>query len=161
MSNQVTSQEAVLVAAIQDNEVLANEEQLIYANILEKGMFIGLLLLVVTFAIYVFRIMPAAVPLSEISGYWNLSVDQYLAAVNQNFLHLEHVPTGWSWLNLLGKGDFLNFTGIAMLSGITIVCYLAIAPVLLRKGDYAYAIMALLEAAILALAASGLLTVGH
>jgi len=48
----------------------ASDEQLLYANILEKGMLIGLVLMFITFALYVFRIMPAAVPLSEISGYW-------------------------------------------------------------------------------------------
>ena len=161
MSDQVTTQESAMAAAMENNVAQANEEQVIYANILEKGMFVGLLLLFVTFAIYVFRIMPPAVPLSEIAGYWNMNVEQYLAAVNQNFLQMEHVPTGWSWVNLLGKADFLNFIGIVILSGVTILCYLAILPTLLRKGDHAYFVMALLEVAILTLAASGILAVGH
>jgi hypothetical protein len=140
--------------------VQASEEQIVYANILEKGMYIGLLLLVITFTIYVFGIMPPAVPLGEIAGYWSMNVDGYLAAINQNFLQLDHAPTGWAWLKLLGRGDFLNFIGIAILSGVTILCYLAIVPTLLRKGDIAYAVMALVEVAILGLAASGLLAVG-
>ncbi len=139
----------------------ATEEQLLYANILEKGMLIGLALMFITFPLYVLNIMTAAVPLSEISSYWNQPVHEYLVAINNNFLHLEHLPTGWSWLKLLGKGDFLNFVPIALLSGVTIVCYLVIVPGLFRRGDKAYAIMALAEAAILTLAASGLLTVGH
>ena len=52
----------------------ATEEQLLYANILSKGMLVGLLLLFVTFALYVFGIMPAAIPLNEISGLWNQPV---------------------------------------------------------------------------------------
>lgn len=139
----------------------ATEEQLLYANILEKGMLIGLALMFITFPLYVLNIMTAAVPLAEISNYWNQPVHEYLVAINNNFLHLEHLPTGWSWLKLLGKGDFLNFVPIALLSGVTIVCYLVIVPGLFRRGDKAYAIMALAEAAILTLAASGLLTVGH
>jgi len=139
----------------------ATEEQLLYANILEKGMLIGLALMFITFALYVFRIMPAAVPLNEISGYWSQPVHDYLVAVNDNFLHQEHLVTGWSWMRLIGKGDFLNFVPIAILSGVTIVCYLSIAPGLFKRGDKAYAIMALAEAVILTLAASGLLAVGH
>ena len=52
-------------------------------------------------------------------------------------------------------------TAFIILSAITIVCYACIAPVLIRKKDRAYAIMALLEVFILTLAASGILTVGH
>ena len=139
----------------------ATEEQLLYANILEKGMLVGLVLMFITFTLYVFGIMPAAIPLSEISGYWNQPVHDYLVAINNNFLHMEHLPTGWSWVKLIGKGDFINFIPVAILSGVTIVCYLAIVPGLFKRGDKAYAIMALAEAIILALAASGLLAVGH
>jgi hypothetical protein len=60
-----------------------------------------------------------------------------------------------------GEGDFLNFVGIAILGGITIICYLAIVPSLLRKRDFAYLAMALVEVLVLSLAASGLLVVGH
>ena len=139
----------------------ATEEQLLYANILSKGMLIGLVLLFVTFALYVFGIMPPVIPLTEISGLWNQPVHDYLVAINQNYLHLEHLPTGWSWVKLIGKGDFINFIPVAILSGVTIICYLAIVPGLFKRGDKAYGIMALAEAVILTLAASGLLLVGH
>jgi hypothetical protein len=139
----------------------ATEEQLLYANILEKGMLVGLLLMFITFALYVFRIMPAAIPLNEIASYWSQPVHEYLVEINNNFLRWDHLPTGWSWIKLIGKGDFINFIPIAILSGVTIICYLAIVPGLFRRGDKAYAIMALAEAAILTLAASGLLAVGH
>jgi hypothetical protein len=139
----------------------ATEEQLLYARILSKGMLVGLLLLFVTFALYVFGIMPPAIPLTEISGLWNQPVHDYLVAINQNYLHLEHLPTGWSWVKLIGKGDFINFIPVALLSGVTIICYAAIVPGLFKRGDKAYAIMAIAEVIILSLAASGLLAVGH
>jgi hypothetical protein len=139
----------------------ATEEQILYARVLEKGMYLGLLLMFITFALYVFGIMDPAVPLNEIAGYWNQDVHSYLVAINENFLHLDHLPTGWSWMALVGKGDFLNFIPVAILSGVTIICYLIIVPGLFRRGDKAYGIMAIAEAVILALAASGLLAVGH
>ena len=139
----------------------ATQEQLLYADILSKGMLVGLVLLFVTFGLYVFGILPPVIPLNEISGLWNQPVHDYLEAINHNYLHWDHPPTGWSWVKLMGKGDFINFIPVAILSGITIICYAAIVPGLFRRGDKAYAIMAIAEALILALAASGLLAVGH
>lgn len=139
----------------------ASNEQLLYANLLEKGMFFGLILMFITFALYVFGIMPAAIPLVEVANLWNQPVHDYLETINHNYIGWEHLPTGWSWFKLIGKGDFINFVPVAILSGVTIACYLVIVPGLFKRGDKAYAIMALAEALILALAASGLLAVGH
>ena len=136
-------------------------EQLLYANILEKGMLMGLATMFVTFALYVFGVMEAAIPRHHISGLWNQPVNVYLEAINHNYLHWENLPTGWSWMYLIHKGDFINFAPVAILSGVTIVCYLAIVPGLFKRGDRAYAVMALVEVIILALAASGLLAAGH
>ncbi|MEW6500086.1 MAG: DUF1634 domain-containing protein [Thermodesulfobacteriota bacterium] len=134
----------------------ATVEQLLYASILEKGMYFGLLSMIITFALYVSGIMPSVVPLSEIANYWNMPVGDYLTAINQNFLQWEHAPTGWAWLSLLGKGDFLNFLPIAVLSGVTILCYVAIVPGLFKRGDKAMGLMALATAIVLFLAASGI-----
>lgn len=138
----------------------ATEEQVLYAAILEKGMYAGLAFMVITFALYVLGIMPSVVPLSEISTYWGTPAHEYLVAINTNFLHWETLPTGWSWMKLLGYGDFLNFLPVAILAGVTILCYLVITPGLFARGDKAMAFMALAEAVILTLAASGLLSVG-
>jgi hypothetical protein len=139
----------------------ATQEQVLYANILEKGMLIGLVMMFVTFALYVFGIMTPAIPLDQVPSMWSQPVHDYLVSVNDNFLHGDHLITGWAWMPLLGKGDFLNFLPVAILSGVTIVCYMAITPGLFKRGDKAMAIMAVAEVLILALAASGLLAVGH
>lgn len=139
----------------------ATQEQILYAKILEKGMFIGLVLMFFTFGVYVFGIMASVVPREQVPSLWSLPVHDYLVAINDNFIHKEHLMTGWSWLDMLGKGDFLNFLPVAILSGVTILCYMAIAPGLFSRGDKAMGVMAILEAVILALAASGLLAVGH
>ena len=148
MSSEATTQEE-------------QSEQLVYAKVLEIGMYIGLVILFITFGLYVSRAVAPAVPLEQVSNYWSHGVHAYLKAVNADFLHMEHPPTGWAWVGLLGKGDFLNFVGIAILAGVTILCYLAIVPTLLRKKDAAYLTMALLEVLVLVLAASGILAVGH
>ncbi len=137
------------------------EEQLLYAKILEIGMFVGLGLLLVTFSLYVIRILPATIPIEQLTDYWTMNVNDFLEALNEHYLHQEHLMTGWSWTSQIMKGDYLNFVPIVILSAITIICYLGITPVFIRKKDRAYMFMALLEVMILTLAASGILTVGH
>ena len=139
----------------------SQSEQLRYARVLEIGMYTGLVILFITFALYVTGALAPVVPLDQVANYWNQGVNEYLEAVNRDHLHREHPPTGWAWVTMVGKGDFLNFVGISILGGITIICYLAITPMLWRKRDFAYLTMALLEVLVLSLAASGLLAVGH
>jgi hypothetical protein len=124
-------------------------------------MYAGLAILFVTFALYIFGIMTPAVPIDQLPNYWALPVHEYVEAVNHDFLHRDHGVTGWSWLTVLGKGDYANFLGIAVLSGVTIVCYAGIIPTLLKKKHTAYVIIAIAEVVILVLAASGILAAGH
>ncbi len=131
----------------------ADPEQVLYAQILAKGMYIGLLVLFITYFLYVFGIVAPFVPLGEVSGYWSMSGAEYILKSGS--------PRGWNWIGMLGYGDFLNFVGIAILAGLTIVCYTAIIPLLLKKGDRIYAILALLEVLVLGFAASGLVAAGH
>lgn len=138
----------------------ASEEQLVYAGILNRGMLIGLALLVATFFIYVFGILPSYVPIEKLSEtpagsnvpYWGMRAHEFNQAFN--------IPTGWGWLAHVSKGDYLNFVGIAILAGMSILCYLSILPILIRKKDAAYVVIAILEVAVLVLAASGILKAG-
>ena len=128
-------------------------EQKLYAEMLEKGMYLGLLLLLLTFILYATGIVDPYIPLDKISQYWGQS--------STNYLHEAGIPDGWGWVGFLGYGDFLNFIGIALLAGVTIFCYLTIIPILLKQNDKVYAALALIEVLILVLAASGLLKAGH
>ena len=142
-------------------DLQGSEEQILYAKILASGMYLGLGLLLVTFFLYVSGIIAPAIPCDTLDNYWYLDAQSYLEAVESDHLQLGHLVTGWSWIKLLGKGDYLNFLGIAILSMVTILCFLSIIPTLIRKGDKVYAVLALLEVIVLSLAASGLLTAGH
>ncbi len=142
-------------------DLAPSEEQLLYARILAFGMYAGLAMLTATFALYALGVVAPAVPIHELPNYWTLSAHDYLEAINHEFLHRDHLVTGWGWVAVLGKGDYLNFLGIAFLAAVTIVCYLGILPTLLRKRDWIYSAIAFLEVIILALAASGIIAVGH
>lgn len=129
------------------------EEQIIYANILYYGGLAGIIFMAVTFAVYVSGVLPTYVPLSELPELWKHETHHYLEETG--------MPTGWGWLELVSYGDVLNFLPLAFLAVITIVCYIAIIPVLLRKKDVIYVTIALIEVVVLLLAASGILQAGH
>jgi hypothetical protein len=129
-----------------------SEEQWRYARVLNAGKRAGLACLMVTFIVYLAGWREPHVSPAELPKYWGLPVRDYLAATG--------APAGWGWVTLAGRGDFLNFVGIAWLSAVTIVCHLAILPVLFRKKDIPYAVIAVLEVLVLVLAASGILRGG-
>lgn len=133
-------------------KIKATEEQLTYARFLDLGMKVGLLILIITFIIYLTGILTPHIPVNDLPKYWGMSVHKYLEAT--------HIPHGWGWLGMISKGDFLNFIGIAFLAGITIICYIAVIPILFRKKDTIYGILAVLEVLVLVLAASGILKAG-
>jgi hypothetical protein len=116
-------------------------EQRIYARWLDVGTRIAFVVLIVSFFVYVFGLLDPLVPPQELARHWGLPVDRYVAATG--------APTGWDWLRLLGKGDYLNFLGIAALASITIVCYARIVPVLPRL----QAVLAIIQIAVLLAAA--------
>jgi hypothetical protein len=130
----------------------ASEEQVAYANVLSILMYLGLAMIVVSFIIYMSGILASFIPPQEIPKYWGMA--------SKNFIHSLNAPTGWGWVALVSKGDYLNFVGIALLAGVTIVCYLFILPILMRKKDIPYVVIAIVEVAILAFAASGVLKSG-
>jgi hypothetical protein len=132
----------------------ASPEQLVYAGILEKGMYMGLAILLVTYALYVFGFISPYIPLEKVPDYWSMEVNDYL--------HEAQIEAGWAWLGMVQYGDFLNFVGIAILALVTIICFISVVPILLKSGDKVYATLAIVEAIILSIAASGILgTGGH
>jgi len=130
----------------------ATPEQLLYARILEKGMYFGLLILLITYVLYAFGIVKPYIPLSDIPKYWSMDVHHYLTTAK--------IEEGWAWVPLVYYGDFLNFVGIAILAGVTIMCFLAIVPTLWKQNDKVYACLSVVEAIILGVAASGILGAG-
>ena len=134
------------------NSVHASPEQNAYADVLFYGCWIGLVVMLCTYLVYVSGLMTPHVPLDEMPQYWSQPVSHYLEAAR--------VPTGWGWVRLLNQGDFLNFIGIVLLAGLSIVCYLRTIPSLFRKGDTIMAAIATVEVLVLLLAASGLVGAG-
>lgn len=122
-------------------------EQFTYARWLDWGTCIGLALLIASFFAYALGFVAPHVPLDVLARIWSLPVDQYRAAAG--------APSGWGWLGLALRGDYLNYFGIAFLGFVTALCYLRVLPILLARGERVYALIAAAEIAVLAAAAGG------
>jgi len=129
-----------------------SRDQIIYANLLILGVWLGIVILVITYFIYVTGILSPHVDMSIIPKLWDKGVTQYL--------EVTHSPHGWGWLSLLGKGDFLNYIGFTLLALMTIGCYLVLFRGYLRQKDWIFSAIALLEIVVLSLAASGIMGSG-
>ena len=128
-------------------------EHLQYARILQIGVIVSFTVLAAGFLIYVFGLVPAHVPVSELPRYWGLPVDQYLARTG--------TPAGWGWLNSIGSADSINLLGICLLCSVSGLCWLTLLPFYIARRDLPYVVITVLNLGVLALAASGLLGVGH
>lgn len=124
-----------------------------YAHLLDWGARIGVLALVLSFAAYVFGVLPPHVPLEQLPSVWNLPVGAYLQQTA--------TPTGWGWLALAHKGDLSGLIGISILAGCSLPPLLGLIPLYLKRSDYVYAAICAMVSGVLVLAASGVLTGGH
>lgn len=122
-------------------------EQLRYARWLDCGMKAGLALLVLGFAAYLAGALPPQVPPESLPRLWTLPVGEYLRASG--------MPTGWSWLAMLDRGDVAALSGIALLSGASLPCLAMLLPGYARRRDRAFFCITLGLVCVLALAASG------
>jgi hypothetical protein len=130
----------------------ATKDQIIYANLLLIGMLSGIIILLITYAIYVTGLLPSHIDMSVISANWGKSIHEYL--------EITHSPHGWGWVALLGRGDFLNYVGFILLGTLTIFCYLVLVRGYFREGNWIYTGISILEIVVLSLAASGILGSG-
>ena len=129
------------------------DEQLRYARWLDWGAKAGFAALVVGFLAYATGLLPAQVPFERLPELLALPLDRYLAATG--------TTPGWGWATRVAKGEYASLVGIAVLASCSVPCLVAICAVYLKRRDTVYAALAALEIAVLALAASGVLTAGH
>lgn len=142
-----------------DASVEPSREQLRYARVLDLGMRLGLVCLLVSFPLYILDIVKPHVPIQKTLACWCLRVNGTHGEAGYN--EQVGVKPGWSWVTLLPASDFLNLVGLCILGSVTVVCYLALIPLLVRRADWIYVVLAVLQVLILVLAASGVCSSGH
>jgi len=130
-----------------------SDEQRIYARWLDWSARLGVAVLAGAFFLYAFGIVEPHIPLARLPELWSLPLDRYR--------DLTGAPSGWHWLRFLDKGEYLNLIGVALLGLATIVCYLRLAVLLLRRGESLPAAIVVAQILVLLAAAANLITAGH
>ncbi|MEI6757773.1 MAG: DUF1634 domain-containing protein [Chlorobium sp.] len=130
----------------------ANRVQLAYATVLGYASTIGIVFILAGYLVYVFQLLPLAVPPAEIATYWHLRAAELHKAVS--------VPSGWNWIGELGRGDVLSYASIIYLASTTVVCLVAIIPAFIREKDGIYTTITILQVIVLLCVATGILSGG-
>lgn len=121
-----------------------------YSAVLEWGSRLGFALAILTFLVYASEVLPSTVRIGEIDRYWSLPLAEYVAATG--------IATGpGAWISLLDTGNGLAALPAILFSVLALAAYLAIAIPTIRDRDYVYALLILLEAALIVATVAGLI----
>ena len=124
-----------------------------YARWLDVSTRLAFAASLLAFLVYASGLLPAFVPLQALPALWGLPVDRYLEKTG--------APSGWGWLHLVGFSDYLSLACMALVGMVTLLCYLAILPLLLRLGERLQAALVGAQVLVLLVAASGFLAGGR
>ncbi|HEY8908831.1 MAG TPA: DUF1634 domain-containing protein [Desulfosporosinus sp.] len=133
-------------------DVEVSHEQNLYANIVLVCSWAGIVMMLITFVLYMGGMFHPMIKPSDMPLYWGLNVHKYLQAT--------HAPSGWNWLALVNHADYLNLVGLAFLGSVSVIAYLTLFVNYLRKKDFPYVIMVSIEIIVIVLAASGIFKTG-
>jgi hypothetical protein len=118
------------MAAMDNQSLKPTKEQIIYANLLLMGMVTGIIIMIITYTIYVTGLLPSHVDMQ--------SYPPTGERVSMNISKLPIRPTD-GVAHLLGKGDFLNYIGFTLLGVLTIICYLVLVRGYYRQKNWIFA----------------------
>ena len=122
--------------------------RLLYARWLDASTRVAFAISLAAFLAYATGALAPFVPLESLPGLWGLPVGEFLQRTG--------APSGWGWLALAGRGDYLNLACVALLPLVTALCYLRVLPGLARSGERLQAAMAAAQVFVFLAAASGL-----
>jgi len=128
-------------------------EQALYARWLARGNQLALAVMLAGFGAYLAGLWSPLVHRRELPGLWHLSARDYLQHTG--------VPTGWGWSGQLAHSDMATLLGIALLAACSLPALLVVALSYWRRGERLACGLALLQIAVLLLAASGIIGAGH
>ena len=127
--------------------------QATYARWLDAATRVGFAVSLAAFLVYVTGVVEPFVPLEQMPQLWGLSAARFAEVTGE--------PTGWGWLTLLARSDYLNLAAVALFGVVTLVCYVRIVPLLFAAGERLQAWIAIAQVLVLAAAAAGVFTGGR
>ena len=125
------------------------QAQVSYATLLVWLVRVGLVGMAGLFLPYATGLVAAAVPIAEVPMYWSMDATSYGQAMG--------VSTGWGWVGSLADSGVLAFAGIILFPASATLAALAAAAFFVRQRIAVYPLIALAEAVVLVIAATGIL----
>ena len=130
----------------------ASDIQLVLARLYRYVTIIGFFIMIAAFVLYAFGLLRASVPAEEVRAYWHLEAGVYATETG--------TPVGWDFLKSLSRGDSLSLGSLVFMAVAVIVCLIIMIAAFLKKNNRLFALISLLQTAVLILAASGVVS-GH
>ena len=128
-----------------------NDDQRIYASILEWSAKGGFSALAAVFLAYSIDLLPGFTSFEEINRLWTYSLPVYLSRSG--------VPIGWEWVDFLHHGDFASLACVTFLVACSLPCLFTVLINSMRR-NHIFATLCVLEMMVVLLPMSGILTVG-
>lgn len=119
----------------------------VFARVELWGVRVGIIGMIVTFALYLTGLVQPFIAPSRLTGLIGGGVTAY---VRDN-----QVPTGWDWLSLIERSDMLSLASLVFMVGVIAAAYVALVPVLIRQGNRIYLGIVIAQLGVFFLAAFG------
>ncbi len=130
----------------------ASDNQLLLATLYRFVTLIGFTFIAAGFVLYVSGVLPARIPVDEVSSYWHLSAQEYAAQTG--------TPYGWDLIREIATGDMISLASLVLMALAVIVCLVIMVFAFLKSRNLIFAAAAVVQTVVLVLAASGVVS-GH
>lgn len=120
-----------------------------FADVLFSGSWYSLIILLITFGIYLSGSVEHSMSPEATPAHWHMSAG--------DFNQLANTPNNWGWLKQMAYGGYWVFAPVAILLSLAPICLMLILPIVLKQKDWLFTTVLLLLLGTLCLAASGLL----
>ncbi len=112
----------------------------------------GLIIITLSFVIYILNLLPQRVPIETVTQNWHLS--------SREFIEKLELDNGWNWIGSLRNSDVLCLASIVFMAIGTPVSIATVSGVFFLRGNRHYGVIAFLQFLVLCFAASGIAGVG-
>lgn len=131
------------------NDPFVEPVQIAYARLLGVAVLAGFVFLFAGFVLYSAGVPASGTPIDEVPELWHLSAEEFAERTSREL--------GWRWVRDIGQGDLLAFAAVVYFPSATLVVILIGGLLFARHKNTSYAIIAVLEAVVLLVAATGVL----
>lgn len=120
-----------------------------FAAIIGMGTRVAFTLVIIGFTVYLVSPLPSRVPLDRMQTLWGLPLADYVAATG--------IAVGpGAWIGDAPYADCFPVIALAFLAALTGVAYALIIPSFVKRRQTPYAVMAVLQTALIAAAILGI-----